>query len=120
MGLPSGEFLSLEKLAWEFRDLFLQRLDALHRRGQLVLQGDSRRLEGGPAWQEFLEPLAAIAYSFSSSHRQDNSRQYGYRNGKNRAKRRTLLRAEDEVRESIPLRQIAGTPSKETHDSAAD
>ncbi|MEK7751387.1 MAG: transposase, partial [Acidobacteriota bacterium] len=58
--LPSGEFLSLPELAREFRDLFLQRLDSLHRRGQLVLQGDWRQLECGPAWQEFLEPLRHI------------------------------------------------------------
>ena len=58
--LKSGEFLSLADLAREFRDLFLQRLDSLHRRGQLVLEGDWRQLDCGPAWQEFLQPLRTI------------------------------------------------------------
>ena len=57
---PSGTFLSLADLAREFRDLFLQRLDALHRRDKLVLAGDWRQLDWGSGWQEFLEPLRAI------------------------------------------------------------
>lgn len=58
--LPSGGFLSLDDLAREFRDLFLQRLESLYRRGELVLQGDWRRLDWGHGWQEFLEPLRTI------------------------------------------------------------
>ena len=57
---PSGAFVSLDTLAQEFRDLFLDRLDALHRRGKLVLQGDWRELDCAHGWQEFVDSLRTI------------------------------------------------------------
>jgi hypothetical protein len=55
-----SDSVSLTDLARESRDLFLRRLDALRRRGQLVLQSDWPQLDWGSAWEEFLESLRAI------------------------------------------------------------
>ena len=82
---PSGACLSLEQLAREFRDLFLDRLDALHRRGKLVLQGDWRQLDWGHGWQEFLEPLREIDWVVFSRGVWDRREEAGQRGGVARA-----------------------------------
>jgi len=60
LAFPDDKFLSLDQISAAFRDLFLQRLDALHRRGQLVLEGPWRRWDWPGGWEEFLAPLRTI------------------------------------------------------------
>ncbi len=82
---PSGEFLSLEKIAQEFRDLFLKRLESLYRRGQLVLQGDWRQMDWGNGWREFLEPLREIDWVVFSRGVWDRRAEVGQRGEVSRA-----------------------------------
>jgi hypothetical protein len=82
---PTGEFLRLEDLAREFRDLLLKRLDSLYRRDQLVLQGDWRQLECGQGWQEFLEPLRTIDWVVFSRGVWDRRAEVGQRREVSRA-----------------------------------
>jgi len=59
---PPGEFLPLDELARTFRDLFLKRLDSVHRRGKLVLKGTWWDLHCGLAWAHWLASFRTLKW----------------------------------------------------------
>ena len=73
------------KVAREFRDLLLKRLDSLYRRGHLVLQGDWRQLDWGNGWQAFLAPLRTIDWVVFSRGVWDRREEAGQRGEVSRA-----------------------------------